>query len=663
MTRALIRRQLLAALLCAGALAAGPAPASAATAPSIQATWVEEVTATSASLRAQISPDGASTTYRFEYLSEAAYRANLNAVPPRDGFSGAAKAPPGGAAAIGSGSGLVTVLQHLAGLSPATVYRYRAVATNPEGTTIGPERSLGTEAPTNLFRLLDNRGWEMVSPIDKNGGAIQGFGGNFGGDVLQAAADGNALTYSSADSFGSEPQGAPPASQYLATRGAGGWSSDNITTPLLSGSYGDEPDGAPYQLFSVDLTRGLLRNGRRCAAGEECPPAYLLRESATGALTHLPEAPGLRLITASPDLRHIVFESEGGFYEWSGGGLEPISLLPSTAGPGAVFQTSSSGDRFIFYTEGGHLYRYDADTETAADLTPGGGVQGVLGASADGSHVYYVGAAGLFLWNEGTDTKVAAAAATSDYPPATGTARVSPDGSHLLFLSAADLTGYESNGATEVFLYGPFPAGGPAQLTCVSCNPTGERPKGPSSIAGAVANGKGEGATRVYKPRSLSADGSRVFFDSSDSLATQDTNLRPDVYEWEAPGAGGCDRENGCVELISSGRSALASTFIDASANGSDAFFLTDSSLFPLDPGSFDLYDARVDGGFAVPQEPIPCIGDACQALPAAPEDPTPGTLVRNSANPPPRIAKPKREKKHHRKKHHKRAGKRQGHR
>jgi hypothetical protein len=262
----------------------------------------------------------------------------------------------------------------------------------------------------------------------------------------------------------------------------------------------------------------------------------------------------------------------------------------------------------------------------------------------------------------------AAATAPGDYPPATGTARVSADGSHLLFVSSAEPTGYENNGASEVFLYGPPPGGGGALLTCVSCNPTGERPQGPSSIPGAIANGEGAGATRVYKPRALSSDGSRVFFDSSDRLAIQDTNGRPDVYEWEAPGAGACSREGGCVGLISSGRSGEASSFVDASANGSDAFFLTDSSLYPLDPGSFDLYDAREGGGFPVPPAAIPCNGDACQPLPEAPDDPTPGTLVPNSGNPPLRIVAThgkKPEKKHrrhgHRRGHEKRAARRSG--
>lgn len=692
-------------LVLAAIVAGGDAPAAvAAGAPSIPATWVSEVTATSANLRAEIDPGGHSTTYRFEYLTLAAYRANLEAVPPREGFFGAAKAPPGGAASAGSGSVAVAVVQHAAGLSPATAYRFRVRATSSEGTTTGPERVLGTEEATNVFHLLDERGWEMVSPIEKNGGAIQGFGENFGGDVLQAAADGDSLTYSSATSFGDAPAGAPPASQYIATRAGGGWSSQNVTEPTPSGGYGDHPEGVPYQLFSADLARGLLLDGRRCIEGKPCPRSYSLRESAGGALAPSPAEAELRFAGSDPNLRHVVLKRTGGLYIWSEGKLDLVSAAPGPAlaaqagavsangsrvyftsegklylrdgattkpvdeslGGGGTFQAASADGRFAFFTKAGHLYRYDAVAAGSTDLTPSGGVAGVLGASAAGDYAYFQDGSGLERWHApGSLIQVAAgaaAAAPSDYPPATGTARVSADGSHLLFVSAAELSAYENNGASEVYLYGPPPGGGQALLSCVSCNPTGERPNGPSSIPGAVANGEGPNATRMYKPRALSTDGSRAFFDSKDSLAIQDTNSRPDVYEWEAPGAGTCTNELGCVGLVSNGRSGADSTFIDASADGSDAFFLTDSSLYPLDPGSFDVYDARVGGGFAPPLNTIPCDGDACQSLPSAPEDPTPGTLVPNSGNPALRIVKQHTKKHHrHKKRHHRRRRARHG--
>jgi hypothetical protein len=735
-----LRRSALAGLAALLGLALGPGAAGAVGPPQVGAAWVTGVTASGADLRAGITPEGALTRYRFEYLSAAAYAANLAASPPREGFFGALKAPPNSEPGVGAGTVPVEAVQHIGGLTPLTTYRYRVRATSVQGTTFGPEHTLTTQGTELIFSLPDARGWEMVSPVDKNGGAIESVG-TTASRVFQVAADGQSATYSSIFSF-ANPAGAPNASQYLARRGADGWASEDITIPLFSGSYGDEPATTPYQLFSPDLARGLVLSGRRCRGLEgECmlanpplpgtaaPAGYrnYYRREANGPYTALltqadvanlavsPQNFELRMVAASPDLEHVLLSScaalsadasevqtgpgacdgaKQNLYERSpGAGLELINLLPgastgtpgarvaaqaravsadgrrvywveeasanlylrtasgtiqvdATAGGGGAFETASADGSVAYFTKEGHLYRFLSATETATDLTPGGAVQGVLGASDDGSYVYYLTAAGLMQWHDGVTTAVAAAADASNYPPATGTARISSDGRHLLFLSSAGLTGYDNAGKQEVFLYGPPPGGGAASLTCVSCNPTGERPLGPSTIAGAVANGTGPEAIAIYKPRSLSVGGARVFFDSGDALVVADTNARPDVYQWEAAGVGSCASAGGCVTLLASGRSAEGSSFVDASADGADAFFLTDGSLVPGDPGLVDLYDARVGGGLPVAGKPIPCIGDACQPLPPAPEDPTPGTLVSNPGNPPAPVAKKKAQKK-----------------
>jgi hypothetical protein len=611
-----------------------------------------------------------------------------------------------------------------------------------------PNETLRAEDSSNA--LPDCRAYEMVSPVDKNGGAIQGFGANSGGGVLQAAENGSAITFSSAASFTS-PQGAPAASQYLARPDAEGWSTANISVPVLSGSYGDEPDGVPYQLFSSDLSRGLLLNGERCRGSlSGCPvlnpplpgsgaPAgyqdYYLRNDEDGGFAALlsaaslgehplaPEDFELSFAAATPDLGHVVLStcaaltpaatevpSGGGgcdpaaanLYEWSGGALRLINLLPGeakgtpgarlaaqnlaisadgrrvyfsagedsplylsetgaptkevpeTGGSGGLFQTASADGSHAFFTEGGNLYRYDAATDTtSAPLATE--VRGVLGASADGSYLYYETANGLFLRHEGasaTTTPIAAEGAASDYPPTTGTARVSADGTHLAFLSAASLTGYANAGISEVYLYDA----GKGTLTCASCSPLHHPPLGPATIPGASRNGKGATATDAYKPRDLSANGERLFFDSRDALVPTDSNSHQDVYEWEALGSGTCKKAQGCISLISGGQTAEDSEFIDASADGSSAFFLTGASLLPQDPGSYDLYDARENGGYPQPPAVIPCDADACQGLPAEAEDLAIGTNTPGSTgNPPVHFPKSHERKTHHKKRHHKR--------
>lgn len=663
-------RRLLLGTLLAIVGSAGMTSVAQAVPPQISAVWVTDVGASSARLRTTVNPEGSPTTARFEYITAAAYQANLAAA--KDGFAGALKAPVSSNISIGSGTAPVTPpAQQLSGLKASTAYRYRLVATNQLAETAALARSFATTETAPVFALPDNRGWEMVSPVDKNGGAIEGPEANFGGGVLQASAQGDAVTYTSASSF-ANATGSPGASQYVSRRVAGGWTTENITLPLLSGGYGDEPDGVPYQLFSPDLTRALHHDSRRCAEAQPCVRTYSLRQS-DGSLVASPAQPDLRFAGANPSLSHVLLVGAD-LYRWSGGSLEPINVEPGETTPspgaalaaqggavsadgtrvywtvdgnlylrdgaesvqvdealggGAQFETASDNGSVAYLSKENHLYRYLAGPGTLTDLTPGGGVQGTLGTSADGTRVYYLSGAGLFHWRGGTTTEVAPAAASSNYPPTTGTARVSGDGQHLVFLSAAALTDYDNNGETEVYLY----TAASDSLTCVSCNPTGERPLGPSTIPGAFANGT---AYRAYKPRALSADGRRVYFDSFDALVSQDTNHDRDVYQWQAQGSGTCAKAGGCVNLISSGRSEDGATFIDASATGADVFFTTDGSLVPSDPGSTDLYDARVGGGFPVPVPPIPCVADACQPLPPEPEDPTPGTLlVRPNGNPP----------------------------
>jgi hypothetical protein len=354
-----------------------------------------------------------------------------------------------------------------------------------------------------------------------------------------------------------------------------------------------------------------------------------------------------------------VYWVEGGKLYLRKAGTQTVQVDEAKGG-GGVFQAATPNGALAFFSKENHLFRYDVATETIADLTPAGGVQGMLGASEDGSHVYYLGAGGLFLNRNGADTKVAATADLTNVPPSLGTARVSADGIHLAFVSSAELTDYDNTDHSskkpdsEVYLYD---ANGGGSLVCVSCNPTGGRPSGPSSIPGAVANGKAEGATHTYKPRALSANGRRLFFDSVDALVVGDKNELSDVYEWEAEGVGSCQKPGGCLQLISGGEGKDNARFIDASADGSDVLFLTGYSLVPSDPGSVDLYDARAGGGFPVPPTPIPCTGDACQGLPPPPDDPAPGTLVPAAGNSAPHFRKPGRKKPKHRK--HRRQGRR----
>lgn len=302
---------------------------------------------------------------------------------------------------------------------------------------------------------------------------------------------------------------------------------------------------------------------------------------------------------------------------------------------------------------GANLYRYEIEApegERLTDLTPSSnaGVAGVVAASQDGSYVYFAaksqlapgsspgsclppgdagsgGTCNLYLLHGGTITFIATLSEGTDLqdwvsfrngsPLSTQghTARVMPDGHQLVFMSARSLTGYDNTDTatgkpdSEVYFYDATTDG----LVCASCNPTGSPPIGPSRIPWATKYEKGGAA---YESRVLSADGSRVFFDSADSLVPRDTNGKVDVYEWRPEGAGACQQAVGCVHLISSGTSSSRSLFVDASTDGRDVFFVTAQQLLGRDADQFaDLYDARIDGGFPEPPLAVLCDGEGCR--------------------------------------------------
>jgi hypothetical protein len=180
-------------------------------------------------------------------------------------------------------------------------------------------------------------------------------------------------------------------------------------------------------------------------------------------------------------------------------------------------------------------------------------------------------------------------------------------------MSDRSLTGYDNVDANsgardeQVYLY-EAPS---HQLACASCNPSLGRPAGPSSIPrGTIFSNEGRGGEALHQSRVLSSDGKRLFFDSGDALLPQDSNGKQDVYEYE----------NGGVHLLSGGTSGEDTSFVDASLNGDDVFFITKQQLVGQDNDELsDLYDARANGGFAqVAGSGGPCQGEGCR-LPAAP--------------------------------------------
>lgn len=746
-----------ACVLLAAALAWAQ-PALAAAPPSIEDESVSNVASTSATLNATIDPHESATTYRFEYGPTAAYGTSA---PPVERL-------------IAAGASGVAVEVHVQGLSPSTVYHFRVVATNGEGTESGADSTFTTEGPGGPLILLDGRQWELVTPPNKHGALIES--GRPEGGVIQAAANGEAIAYYASAPVTGEEAGSrsPEQTSVLSRRGAAGWSTEDLMVQHDEGTGVALYKGTEYKTFSTNLTRGLLEPYDFLKLTPETTEwTPYLRDNPTATLQPLLTAtdvlPGAKFDpedadnlneayknvkefeAGNPELTHVVLRSQVpltanatgyGLYEWFEGSLQLISILPgATETPAtapstdalfarlslyvgdrdlgrdihavsedgtrvvfagedptsreehlylrdlalkqtvqidvggeskrARFWAADANDSKVFFSDeaaltpgatSGNLYQCEVKVVSEAltcelsDLSAGIDVEGVIGASEDGSYVYFVAESSngtIYVSHEGT-TRPVATVGTLKGPsaayfnvPGDITMRVSPDGRYLAFMSTLSLTGYDNRDAvsgksdTEVYLYDASTQ----ELRCVSCNPTGARPRGleihdyfgiptqPINDRSIYANGTWlsgsvpawiNNSGIAYNQPAYLSNGGRVFFNSSEALVPQDVNGLEDVYEYEPDGAGSCQAGEGCVELISSGSSQEESIFMDASATGDDAFFLTAQPLVAKDVDkAADIYDAHVCSEatpcISEPVSPPPCeSSDACKGAPTA---------------------------------------------
>ncbi len=356
----------------------------------------------------------------------------------------------------------------------------------------------------------------------------------------------------------------------------------------------------------------------------------------------------------------------------------------SCASGGGKFWAASSDGSDVFFTDEGRLtgnstaatgepdlYEYEVNGKsgepgTLTDLTVAktgahADVQGVVGASEDGSYVYFVadgvltegknleerepvaGQPNLYLRHDGVTSFIATLSvedgdavkpfeleaeggAIGDWQAAIGdrTAEVTPNGHALAFVSNQELTGYDNKNDNvsldEVFLY----EAGLGELRCVSCNPTGEAPVATefnthySDIPLGGFLQISENATEQDQMVSEDEGRARVFFDSGEPLVPQDTNGLLDAYEWEENNAGTCRESQGCIYLLSGGTDPEDSYLIGASADGDDVFFASRADLVAQDRTDDEVvYDAHAGG--VQPPEPVVCAGAGCQGVPPAP--------------------------------------------
>jgi hypothetical protein len=230
--------------------------------------------------------------------------------------------------------------------------------------------------------------------------------------------------------------------------------------------------------------------------------------------------------------------------------------------------------------------------------------------------------------------------------------QASGDGRFLVFQSVADLTVGDMSSLAQVFEYDAQSE----ELVRVSTGQAGYVP----GAANANANAsqittqnyglQGDSPAAQDTGLALSGDGATVVFGSAAALTpgaeTAAAAGAHSVYEYHSSVAEGGHISEGDVYLVSDGEDVaeehagakgVVAEGIDQS--GGDVFFETSDALVPGDGDTqYDLYDARVDGGFPLPPVEEACEGEGCYGAVSVAPSPLTGAVgapVLESSPPP----------------------------
>jgi hypothetical protein len=517
--------------------------------PLVEAEEATEVTASSATLKAKVNPQGlAVSSCQIEWGTSSAYGQSLPCEP---------SSLPAGTVAVPIGAALSS-------LSSGTTYHWRVTATNSDGSESSPDNTfvflpgpssgeVSQECANEALReangstaLPDCRAYEIVTPPVKNGALIAPYAFSI---QYALSADGSRLISNTTQCFGASTscgvlrQTVGAAFEF--TRGPGGWSPAQLGPPvsLLTGAtlLGDSADAGSALYLGVPATPP--------SGGRE----WLYARAADGSFTPIgpvAEEPGFRaseigsgVSLASVDVSHVLYSllpfvgwpsfdsgsNASSLYEYAGaaehpflvgvsGGLGSTDLI-STCGtdPGAGSHAFSTA--LALAADGRTVYVTVPRCATGSGANAGVPVPArTIYARIDGERAETAGEAGARTVKiSGPAPEPACDAACQAQPPADAEfAGASTDGSRVYFLSTQQLTNEASvdkvsgdsaalggcshttgKGACNLYLYSdpqeePGPTGN--HLTDVS-----------------AGDSSGQGP-QVQGVMAISPDGSRVYF-------------------------------------------------------------------------------------------------------------------------------------------------------
>ena len=486
---------------------------------------------------------------------------------------------------IGEGSTPIEVSPVVTGLSPATQYYFKLVATNLAGptsesfvlSTFSSPPSFGS-CPNDLLRtgpsakLPDCRAYEQVTPTDKFG--ADAYGAPYS---VQASRSGDGITSFTFSNFpGAE--GFQEVNVFHSRFADGQWSTAGLNTPP---KYGDEVFVAAW---TPDLRLSFVV-ALNSSLGFEGGPNLVMRDSADGSHTVL--------VPQGSHFHAYEYFSLGGAFDgdskvvFTGGGDVPV-----TSGPAPVS------------TEGNNVYLYDRDTEelTLAGLLPDSACGNPPCVPAEGStfpaafesyvqegnavspngDIYFTDSetGQLYLRREAagptaTTIPVSASERTdcADHDPCNGTLEpdpagtfrptfmgATPDGAHAFLKSPQKLTDDSTATAGAADLY-RFDANAPAGQRLTDLVPgakamgvLGYSDGGDYVYFAGNADLDGTGPDDPAASGDCAGDASGLFGSFSGSCS---------IYLWQANGAGACATAGGCISFIAR---------LDANGFGSDGF-------------------------------------------------------------------------------------------
>jgi len=502
--------------------------------PLVENVYASEVTSESVALHAQINPGSFETTYWFEY-------------GPADCSVSVCTSVPLGGESIGSGDEPIAVSQVVSGLLPETTYHYRVRAENVEGSEVGPgteDHIFTTQTNALGFQLSDSRAWEMVSPLNKHGGVLT----NNQNGPIQAGEDGNTLAYLSKGPVMGDPEGSrtPEHATTLARRGASGWSSEDIMAPndrvipVVLGTQGE------YKLFTPNLGQALVEplGGTLLSpqASEQTPylrentdpPLYTPLVTGKEGFANVPPGtefggqatePALEIEAANPSLAHVGMKSlvpllgpedpVQSLYEWVGGQLRRVNVLPDSEGGGmtvpSLFGSSSGSVRHAISNDGSRVF-----------WSTGGYNEGKNDLTA----LYMRDTAA----EETVRLDVVQAGASGTGTPRPTFQGASPDGTVAFFTDSQQLTEDASPEGSDLYRC-EIPAGSPASGCSTLTNITGatEGPGESAEVQG-ILSGLGENGSAAY----FVAKG---VLDSAPSVEGEEALAgSPNLYAWTESG-------------------------------------------------------------------------------------------------------------------------------